>query len=849
MTSRATDHAERAFLPGDPGVTRISDQPFRRQRIRPLEPAWAAAEKARATAILALRACHTLLLDARERRSGPQARVGQITQGEAPPAGRSLALYAHFTPHGGVSEMVLWQLREYARLGFRIIFISAAPSIDRSAWEEVRRVTELVLHRRNYGLDFGAWSDTLNTVGHSAEPWDELLLVNDSVLGPIHPLDMTIERMRAAGEGLFGMTESVQHAPHLQSYFLLARGVAATADTISFLRTVRLSASKHRLIQSCEIGLSRHMRALGHQVAALWSYAEMERAIVASEAETAALEAMLPGLAKQPLPAGPARPLAMRRALLDFPLNPVHHFAGLLLRQFAFPFLKTELVLRNPARSPEAVDWRELIPSGSPVPPRLIADHLLLQQQPLRRREPSLVLLGNGDMAGSSSAPDAPAGSAAWRRRLEAAWARRHAPEADPAPVTMAPSATLLKRAARGGLVLAFSHDDYADNCGGVQNVIGAEQRSFAAEGMGYLHLAPARPREGLVDPADDAHFLVRLDGVALGVARLPDLLAALGQLGQQGVVTAGIVHHLAGHAPEHVLALLQAADIRQPLFWLHDFGTLCQSSALLRNDIAFCGAPPASSAACMVCVHGAARAQHLARMRDFFSAARPTVLAPSHFALDFWKRHGDYAHAEVAVVPPARLVATPIRLGMRKPDRRLRVAHLGTRDFHKGWQVFMALAQRFADDPRYEFLQLGLPNGAPLPQQLRSIPVRVQPDRREAMADAVADQQIDIVVNWSLCQETFSFTVHEALAGGAFVVARAEAGNVWPAITANAPDRGIAVEDETQLETLFAGDRLQELLGASPPIRRLLLTSGASAEWLLARRSEGLPSRMKQHV
>ncbi len=843
MISKAVDLAAQPPGLGHAALTPLSDQPYRRQHIRPLEPLWRLFGKARASLALATGACHTLARDWRERRAGATGRLRLVRPGVASGTGRSLALYAHYAPHGGISEMVLCQLRDYARLGFRIVFISAAPTVQAEAWEQVCGIAEVAIHRRNHGFDFGAWSDALALAPQAAEPLDELLLVNDSVLGPLHALDQPLGQLRASGEGLFGLTEGVQHAPHLQSYFLLARGSAVIADVRAFLRDARLTGSKRLTVRRGEIGLTQAIRAQGHHVAALWSYAAVERAMVASEEAMAGLLAAVPQLAMRPLPAGPGRSPTLRRALLDLPLNPVHHFASLLVRHCGFPFLKTEWVLRNPVRSPEAADWQTLVPPQTPVPLPVIVKHLVSQQRPPRPVETPVPAAASPTPLASTSLASAPL-APAWRHRLDEAWARRPAGKADPASIPPLAAAGLLHQAAQGDLVLAFGHDDYASNVGGVQNVIGAEQRAFASAGIGYLYLAPLVSLPSLAELDVDAAFLVRLDGTALGVARLPDLLAALTELGRLGRVAAAVVHHLAGHAPEQVLALLQAAQVGRPLFWLHDFASLCPSPALLRNDIVFCGAPAAGSGACAICVHGATRSRHLARVRAFLAATRPQVLAPSAVALAFWRDHGGPAGLAGAVLPPARLGSTAVPLPGRHPGRRLRVAHLGTRDVHKGWQAFLALASRFADDPRYAFLQLGIDQGAPLPASVRCIPVRVEAGALATMADAVADQQVDIVVNWSLCLETFSFTVHEAMAGGAFVVARAAAGNVWPAVQAHAPDRGQAVADEAALVELFAGSRLMALLADAPAARRSLTPSGASAEWLLAE----TPARLPQH-
>jgi hypothetical protein len=101
-------------------------------------------------------------------------------------------------------------------------------------------------------------------------------------------------------------------------------------------------------------------------------------------------------------------------------------------------------------------------------------------------------------------------------------------------------------------------------------------------------------------------------------------------------------------------------------------------------------------------------------------------------------------------------------------------------------------------------------------------------------MIEAIAEARIDIVVNWSLAYETFSFTAHEALAGAAFVVAREGAGHVWPAILAAAPDRGVALNDENSLFDLFAGPGLPPRVHNSRRRYGALIPTGGSADVLL---------------
>jgi len=425
------------------------------------------------------------------------------------------------------------------------------------------------------------------------------------------------------------------------------------------------------------------------------------------------------------------------------------------------------------------------------------------------------------------------------RRALEAcvplrdkarAWA--HAADHAP-PMTRAALADALGGlAARAGVVLCVSHDDYVQSCGGVQHLIADEQRAFADCGWSMLHLSPAAPVPMLADlvPAAECRIRLRLDGSALGVALFADLLDVIESWRQSRRRLELVIHHLMGHAPEHLGVLADSVG-RRPLVWIHDYFTLCPSYALMRNDVQFCDAPPPASTACQICAFGPDRPAHRARIEDFFARTCPDVVAPSRPALTYWRARGGLSYARAEVIAPARLLlhdAGPDE----NPGGPLRIACLGARLFHKGWHVFTELAQSFAEDSRFAFYHLGIAEGPALPGCISHVPVRVTAEDRHAMIEAVAEHRIDVVVNFALWPETFCFAAHEALAGGAFVVARRDAGNVWPSVQAHAPHRGCAVDSEADLHELFASGALAQAVARSSRCRGPLLIGGNSAEW-----------------
>jgi hypothetical protein len=303
----------------------------------------------------------------------PIAAPLRIEDGVDPaPRATRLALYVHYSATGQISEMVryqLWLLREF---GFAIVFISMAARIPEDDWQTVRRLCALMVQRENFGRDFGAWHDLMPEVRRRWPQPAELMLANDSVLGPIHPLAPIIGAMRAGGEGFFGLTESLQGGPHLQSYLLLARGEPAAQDLMGFLQTLYVSHSKWLLVQMGEIRLARWMRRRGHRVAAVFAYDRLARAAVADPAERRRLigsNAKLRDLDR--LPADQASAL-----LHEWPLNPTQHLWHVLATKFGDPFVKTELVLRNPGRLPGVDEWPAVVPPDSPCPLSMLQAHL-----------------------------------------------------------------------------------------------------------------------------------------------------------------------------------------------------------------------------------------------------------------------------------------------------------------------------------------------------------------------------------------------------------------------------------------------------------------------------------------
>lgn len=341
------------------------------------------------------------------------------------------------------------------------------------------------------------------------------------------------------------------------------------------------------------------------------------------------------------------------------------------------------------------------------------------------------------------------------------------------------------------GLTVGVSHDRYLRSVGGIQILVASEQAAFNARGEAYLHLAPAVPMMRLApDDAGPGYLHATMDGVYLNAATGTEVLDALAALAPDlPDVCRLVVHCLFGHSIRLVADLygrLRSLRGSPPaaVFWIHDYETICIGHNLLRNDVAFCDAPPAGSAACAVCVYGGERPAHLAAVQALFRAVPFHVAAPSAAALALWQRKAGLPHQSAAVGPVLRtdLKATRRRVGggaeHGSPRDRIRVAFAGHPVAHKGWDAFVQIAAELRRSGAYRLLHFSSCGDQGLPG-VEHVPVRVTPAIPDSMTAAMIEAGVDLVLVLSPWPETFCIVASEALAAGADVLTLECSGNV----------------------------------------------------------------------
>ncbi len=188
---------------------------------------------------------------------------------------KRLAIYAHYGSSPQVAGHVLFCLRHLAELGFQIGFVSNS-EISPASEAALNKFCERIIVRENTGMDFSMWQRGI--VEYDLLQFDELLLTNSSIIGPLQPLAPLWQNPAVADCDFWGLTDNFEVNQHLQSYFLVFRKpVIQSPRFAAFWRSVLPYQNKLRVIHSYEIGLTCWLEEGGFKWKAVYPQADVWR--------------------------------------------------------------------------------------------------------------------------------------------------------------------------------------------------------------------------------------------------------------------------------------------------------------------------------------------------------------------------------------------------------------------------------------------------------------------------------------------------------------------------------------------------------------------------------------------
>lgn len=228
------------------------------------------------------------------------------------------------------------------------------PARDRRFPEQV----DCVIYRTNSGYDFGSWALGIELLSDALDDLDELLLVNDSMFGTLHPVIGMLDRLNSPFQCV---TDSYEKEYHAQSYLIRFKRDAIRDRTLrNFFLNYGHYDDKSTVIAKGELGLSGAMLSAGFELDALFPYDRVASAYLDEMASTIGLlkdaYERLGLIGHSNIEGRFSRLNTIAEMLLDgVPMNPTHFFWRILISNFGFSMIKRELLLTNPAQVPDLI--------------------------------------------------------------------------------------------------------------------------------------------------------------------------------------------------------------------------------------------------------------------------------------------------------------------------------------------------------------------------------------------------------------------------------------------------------------------------------------------------------------
>jgi lipopolysaccharide biosynthesis protein len=129
-----------------------------------------------------------------------------------------------------------------------------------------------VLARENVGFDFAAWAHAY-ALCPGTQGWRRLILVNDSIVGPLNADDFNrlMQRLRQSSADVVGLTENRSPLRFVHSYFLALNSSALQSAGVARMFGRMLSLpTKDQVIEAYETRLTEMLTAQGLRCDALF---------------------------------------------------------------------------------------------------------------------------------------------------------------------------------------------------------------------------------------------------------------------------------------------------------------------------------------------------------------------------------------------------------------------------------------------------------------------------------------------------------------------------------------------------------------------------------------------------
>jgi len=174
---------------------------------------------------------------------------------------KRLAILASYCANEDLDPYLIYHVQKLRDVCDDVWFISNSP-ISEKGRAELAPHCSIVQERPNVGYDFSAWRDAI--LGNDIAPYDEVILTNSSVIGPLFGLSGVFAEMYKRSCDFWGMTMNRAKGLHIQSYFICFRKSITSSDAwTAYWNSIKDETEKWNVILKYEVKLMRYFEGQG----------------------------------------------------------------------------------------------------------------------------------------------------------------------------------------------------------------------------------------------------------------------------------------------------------------------------------------------------------------------------------------------------------------------------------------------------------------------------------------------------------------------------------------------------------------------------------------------------------
>lgn len=280
-------------------------------------------------------------------------------------ANRRVIIFAHYNSRNIVSDYVLYHLVALKAVSDRLVFVTTS-LVSEHDLVKLDNIVDNIIQRENIGYDFFSYKAGIEEAMKGC--FDELVIVNDSVYGPLKCLEELFQTMSGTAD-FWGITKSDLIETHLQSYFIcFSKKVFMSGAFQSFWRDIKVQAEKLDIVRHHEVGLSTTLIEEGFSFSA------------ACDADLDFIKVFLRKIRRlKNIPLSQIiRKLLNRSSVENLKVKNIdksHLLWKELILEANMPYLKVSLIRDNPLNI-NIRDYEDILVSNTDYPVNIIKKHL-----------------------------------------------------------------------------------------------------------------------------------------------------------------------------------------------------------------------------------------------------------------------------------------------------------------------------------------------------------------------------------------------------------------------------------------------------------------------------------------